>query len=58
MVIDLFGLSADEVRARFPEVYQWGVGARLSRSGTTITERHTANCGGFSASLALFSVRL
>lgn len=23
MVIDLFGLSADEVRKRFPEVYQW-----------------------------------
>ncbi|MEO8098901.1 MAG: DNA methyltransferase [Acidobacteriota bacterium] len=23
MVIDLFGLSADEVRSRFPEVYQW-----------------------------------
>lgn len=23
MVIDLFGLTADEVRARFPEVYQW-----------------------------------
>lgn len=23
MVIDLFGLSVDEVRARFPEVYQW-----------------------------------
>jgi len=23
MVIDLFGLSADEVRARFPAVYQW-----------------------------------
>ena len=23
MVIDLFGLSADEVRSRYPEVYQW-----------------------------------
>ena len=23
LVIDLFGLTADEVRARFPEVYQW-----------------------------------
>ncbi len=23
MVIDLFGLNADEVRARFPEVFQW-----------------------------------
>ena len=25
MVIDLFGLSADEVRSRYPEVYQWVV---------------------------------
>ena len=23
MVIDLFGLTAEEVRARFPAVYQW-----------------------------------
>jgi hypothetical protein len=39
MVIDLFGLSADEVRERFPEVYQW-VAERVkpereARRGTT-----------------------
>ena len=38
MVIDLFGLEIDEVRRRFPEVYQWAVSYTHLRAHETVLD--------------------